>query len=715
MDASRLLLLKPPPGTGALTLVRLRVTEELGLPYTIEGEAYGEKATLVAKDFIGKPVTCSVVQAVEGAEIKRHFHGFVAEFERVGPAPRGLTAYRFTARPEAWRLSLSSDTRIFQQMSVKEIVDLVFKDRGLPAPVAGTGWANGTKRTYCTQFNETDLAFVSRLLEEQGFILFFVQDDGSHELRICKGLTSLPAFAHGDVTALHNAAAIQQLAGWRRANRTRVGKVQFSDMDLERSDPAVTLDEDAPTVKLKDEPDLSGNGVLRRWPSGKSVMHDDQAKPAMQALEGASESFHAETQDPRFAAGVRPNIKVVKEDGSTEDANYAVLAVRHEATDLTGIEAGAGGISRYRGALTLAVANRSWGPPQRHRRPVMPGFCTASVTGPSKEEIHVDEFGRIKVLFRWDHLGKADENSSCWVRVMQPAAGAWGGTWFLPRVGDEVVVAFLEGDPDRPIVVGSVYGKQAKPPFALPANKTQSGYVTRSSKEGGKEDANILRFEDKKGSEEVYLHAQKTLTIKIEGNRTTTIDGKDFGGKVSDVFLIKDGHRTVTIDKGNDTYLLKQGKLTETIETGDHVYLLKTGKLSETIKTGDHIYELATGKLSETIKMGDHAYELGMGNRTSVIKMGNDDLTLKMGNESHKLGLGNFALKCDLGKVTIEAMQSITLKVGASSVKIDQTGVSIEGMMVKISGTAMLQTKAPIAMHKADAIMMIKGGLVMIN
>ena len=190
--------------------------------------------------------------------------------------------------------------------------------------------------------------------------------------------------------------------------------------------------------------------------------------------------------------------------------------------------------------------------PQIHVRPVMAGLYSAKVTGPSGEKIHVDEFGRIKVKFRWDRLGKDDDTSSCWVRVMQSAAGSWGGTWFLPRVGDEVLVAFLDGDPDRPVVTGSVYGKDAKPPFQPGSNRAQSGIRTRSYKSDSADDANILRFEDKKGSEEVFLHSQKDLKVETENDET-----RDTGHNHTEtiqnarVTTIKDSNDTLTLDKGN--------------------------------------------------------------------------------------------------------------------------------------------------------------------
>ena len=235
----------------------------------------------------------------------------------------------------------------------------------------------------------------------------------------------------------------------------------------------------------------------------------------------------------------------------------------------SGLVAGAGGTESYAGSLELVAANRTFMSEARHARPQLAGLYSAKVTGPSGEKIHVDEFGRVKVKFRWDRLGKDDDTSSCWIRVMQSAAGAWGGTWFLPRVGDEVLVAFLDGDPDRPVVVGSVYGKDAKPPFQPGSNRSQSGIRTRSYKSDSAEDANILRFEDKKGDEEVMLHAQKNLCVEIEHDETRMVQNA----------------RTTTIKDSNDVLTLNSGNITTTCDLGS---IMIEAKQSITLKVGQN-------------------------------------------------------------------------------------------------------------------------------
>jgi type VI secretion system secreted protein VgrG len=662
MQPPRLIGIKTPLGDGALTVVKLGVTEELGLPYAIEAEVLGANPDLAPKDLLTQEVTVTVTQRGP-SDLVRHFHGIVAEFRRIGPGAAGKFAYRLVAVPGLWRLGLRRNCRVFQDKTVKQIVKEVLDDHGLTEPA----WNMADQVQpipYCTQFDETDLHFVSRLLEEHGLTYYFTHTASAHEMGVAYSAQGFPQHAGGDTAAVHGAAALDHLGSWRRINRARSAATRLDDMDIERSKPSEVAQKSRPTRSYPEEPPMWSAGEVYHWPGGMSTRSGlDSAEVMMGAAEAASEEFGAEARDPRYVPGARLFVSVLKEDGSEQKKQYVVTAVRHEAYDHSGLVAGAGGTETYGATLRLVQASRVWMPAPRHPRPAMSGMYSAKVTGPGGEKIHVDKYGRIKVKFRWDRKGKDDDTSSIWVRVMQPAAGSWGGTWFLPRVGDEVMVAFVDGDPDRPIVVGSVYGMDSPPPFDPGANKTQTGYRTRSYKSDSKEDANILRFEDKKGSEEVLLHAQKDLTVAVEHDETRTVQNA----------------RTTTIKDSDDTLTLEKGSR------------------------------------SEKISMGDDTLVIEQGSRATTLKMGNEDVKLDMGNEAHKLGMGNFTLTCDLGAVTIEAMQSITMKVGANSVTIDQTGVTIKGILVTAEGTAMTTVKAPMTQVKGDGMVIVQGGLVMIN
>ncbi|WP_268906198.1 type VI secretion system Vgr family protein [Elioraea tepida] len=285
-------------------------------------------------------------------------------------------------------------------------------------------------------------------------------------------------------------------------------------------------------------------------------------------------------------------------------------------------------------------------------RPKLPNLMLGRVVGPKGEEIHVDEYGRVKVQFLWDRLGEGDENASCWMRLSQAWAGSGFGIMALPRIGMEVIVGFLDDDPDHPVVLGCLHNNENKVPVALPENKTQTGIVTRSSTGGGSSDYNALLFEHKAGSEKVTFQAQKDYERLVKNNEKVTI-------------------------KANRTLLIE----------GKQKYDVK-GDYDLTVQQGNHKVEISKGKF---------------------------DTKVGMGNMSVKVSMGNLSTKVNLGKIDSEAMQSIEFKVGTSSVKIDQMGVTIKGMMIKIEGTVMLEAKGLMTKVSGDGMMMLKGGIIMIN
>ena len=284
--------------------------------------------------------------------------------------------------------------------------------------------------------------------------------------------------------------------------------------------------------------------------------------------------------------------------------------------------------------------------------PSVRGVQTAIVVGPAGEEIFVDKYGRVKVQFHWDREGQDDVNSSCWVRVATFWAGTQWGAIHIPRIGQEVIVDFLEGDVNQPIIVGSVYNADKMPPWTLPDNKTISGVKSRSSLQGGADNFNMLSFEDKKGSELVSVQAEKDLTTLVKNDENREVQ-----------------HDRITLVKNDET---------QTVTNNEKIVVEK-------------------------------------GNQTIEIKQGNQSTTLDMGNQSTQLKMGNQTNKIDLGKIETEAMQSIELKVGQSSIKIDQMGVTIKGMMIKVEAQIQGEFKATMTQVSGDAMTTVKGGIVMIN
>jgi len=627
----RLLEIATPLGANVVVLRRLKVTEMIGRPFQMAAEILSTQMDIEPSALIGKTITCTVktnhVQA-------RHFHGVVRSFTRLGAYGRGLSSYMLEAVPRFWQLSRTGDCRIFQDKSVKDIASTIFGEHDV-APVRWGASVPAPPRTYCVQFNETDLDFIQRLLDETGCGYFFEHSQSNHTLVICGANSDYPLVPgdpqvvrpHGDI---HGA-----LTHWHPASALQPGKVAAEDFDGLK--PSTLLKKQANT--LLGTPNASSFEIFR-WPSGQTVRPEaDLAKLGMERFESDADRVDATGNDPTVFAGGR--LKVKPGIDATQSVTWLVSSVVHEAFDETHLSGG--GTSGYSNSLQLMAADRPWRPVAPRPRPPMLGVHSAIVTGPSGEEIHCDEYGRVKVHFLWDRAGKMDETSSCWVRVAQSFSGKWGGSWTLPRIGDEVLIAFVDGDPDRPVAIGSVYNAEQKPIYALPASKTQSGIKTKSSKGGGAANFNELRFEDKKGSEEINIQAEKDMTLLIKNDRTETV-------------------------KNNRT-------------------------------------EVVDGKHTETIKL----------DRTATITKGNESLTVEMGKMDTLVKMGNITTKASLGKIEIEAMQSITLKVGMSKIHMTPTSITIESLQIDVKAKLMLNTQGLLATHKADAIMTVKGALVLIN
>ena len=374
---------------------------------------------------------------------------------------------------------------------------------------AGAARCRPQKRGYCVQFNETDLEFTQRLLEEAGCGYFFEHTQGDHKLVICGANADYPQVPGEPQEVRPHAGHHGAITTWQPSTALQPGKVVAEDFDGLK--PATLKQANAGTILGTPN---AASFEMYRWPGGQTVRPEgDLSKLGMEGFESAADRMSATGNDPTSFAGGR--LKVVAGLRSNSNVRppavtWLVTSVNHEAFDETHL--GGGGSAGYSNSMVLMAADRPWRPPGVRPRPPMLGVHSAIVTGPAGEEIHCDEYGRVKVHFLWDRAGKRDDTSSCWVRVAQGFAGKWGGSWQLPRIGDEVLVAFVDGDPDRPIILGSVYNAEQKPIYTLPANKTQSGFKTKSSKGGGAANFNELRFEDKKGSEEINIQAEKDIT-----------------------------------------------------------------------------------------------------------------------------------------------------------------------------------------------------------
>lgn len=464
------------------------------------------------QDVIGK----SAVLMIHAGDEPRYVHGMIAEFEQREEGKR-LTAYRAVVVPDAFRLLYRKNCRIFQNLSVPDIIDQVLSGAGIQGKaVQKSLGASYTAREYCVQYRESDWAFISRLMEEEGIMYFFEHSDSAHLLVIADGPSAHSPIAGDPSLVFHPPTGAlvkdEHVSRFRYSERVRPGKVSLRDYNFKK--PSLSLDGDS-------QADMDDDLEIYDYPGEYDTPGAASSLSAirLEAFQVTRKTAEGESACPRFVAGAKFSLS----DHAREEFNreYVLTRVEHRGFEPSFESEGGESTAPYANRFWVIPSDIRFRPLPATRKPLISGIQTAIVVGPGGEEIHTDEHGRIKVQFHWDRLGKKNENSSCWIRVAQMWAGpGWGGL-FIPRIGQEVVVEFLEGNPDQPLVVGAVYHGANVPPYSLPGDKTRSTLKSNSSIGGG--GFNEIRFEDKAGSEEIYIHGQKDWTIVIENDKDQTI------------------------------------------------------------------------------------------------------------------------------------------------------------------------------------------------
>ncbi len=482
--------------------------------------------TLQSADFnvssdklLGTPVT--VRAGVE--DYTRYFHGLVDQFRFAG-LKEGWGLYELTLRPALWFLSKTTDNRIFQAKSVVEIIEEILgeQDNLLFELRLKESY---DPRDYCVQYGESDLDFIQRLMEHEGIYYFHEFDEGEHKLILVDDIATLTTTEgmseiefEGD--KLDFAEDPQVITDWDRTDAVVPGSYVHTDYDFTKPSADLMALDELPVGHDEDDKErYSYPGTYVDHGRGKdlaTVRLQEGLSPAQRIV--AVSTARMPWSGARFSLVLYPR--------DAENAEYCILRVDYDLqgkaySSLVGDDEASGFEARY----LLMPGDVQYRPLQVTPKSVMRGPQTAVVVGPAGEEIHTDEYSRVKVQFHWDREGAKDENSSCWVRVSSVWAGAGWGFIQIPRIGQEVIVDFLEGDPDQPIITGRVYNAEQMPPYGLPDNATQSGWKSNSSLGGG--GWNELRFEDKKGSEEVYFQAEKDHNELVKNNETRTI-GNDW-------------------------------------------------------------------------------------------------------------------------------------------------------------------------------------------
>jgi type VI secretion system secreted protein VgrG len=543
----RLARIDTPLGRDVLLLVRIAGQEDISRPFRFDLELQSTRTDIDPDEMLRKPVVVSWLLR-DGS--RRFVHGHINRFGQ-GASDAALTSYRAELVPWLQFLSLRRDCRVFQNMSVPDIVAEVFR-RACFSDFE-VRCADRPVREYCVQYGESDLNFVQRLMEEEGIFYFFEHTERKHILVMADALAHTRECPPPANVSVSDASAPGEdtvtFLEWEKS--VRIGTVTYRDYD--HVQPNFTLEGQAPGQ--------AGEERYEYWP-GRYTTRDDGERLAgyqLEAEEALREGAHGRSGCRNLIAGHR--FRLEEHTNARANQEYLLTSVQHDCRNGEYRSDGAGQSFDYSNAFTCVSARVPYRTRRNVRKPLIRGSQTAVVVGPPGEEIYPDEFGRVKVQFHWDRLGRGDDHSSCWVRVSQPWAGQGWGAQFLPRVGQEVIVDFLDGDPDQPIIVGRVYNARNLPPYQLPANKTQSGFRSDSSPGGSSHHGNEIRFEDRKGSEELYLHAERNLATVVEQDETRAVRGaRSTTIRRNDALVIESGNREVEIVEGDDILVVKGGR-----------------------------------------------------------------------------------------------------------------------------------------------------------
>ncbi len=685
-----------------LVIRRAIITEKMGELTEIQVEMLSPDKTIKLEELLGKILTIHMA-AAEGEE--RKFTGTIVRVERLALRD-GFVHLLADLRPWFWMLQQTTNSRIFQNMTVDKIIEDVFKGHGFSdfqKKLSGTY----EQREYCVQYRETDFDFVSRLMQEEGIYYFFdyAKANNKYEtLVLCDGLSGhTPLTGSSDLFYRAGDDYEQRLPDsvteWASAQQIVPGVVALGDFNFET--PSAKMASVSKTIL---SPDHKHN-KYELYDTPGHYIDANKGKPRAQVRMEAEETEYDRRRGRASVRAMEVGKTFTLKEHPDKDQNqeYLVTAATFylQTTEGYGFEKNSKDLDT--GALEFPEDNSEMYMVEfdvqpkkvqyRNARttpwPEIAGLHTAIVTGPAGKEIHTDKYGRIKVQFHWDRVGKKDEKTSCWVRVVTPWSGKNWGMIHIPRIGQEVVIQFEEGDPDRPICTGMLYNAETMPPYDLPANQTQSGIRTRSSEKGKPDTFNELMFEDKKDAELVRFQAQKDHEKLVKNKSTVTIgyDKLDTGGNGGDGCLSQVVKKDVN----------------ETIKEGDHTFTIETGSQKVSIKTDQT--ETIEGKSTRTVT----------GNDTETIKQGNMVTSVDSGNKTTTVKLGNIQVDAKAGKITMTAMQSIELKVGTSSIKLDPTSVTIKSTMINVQATAKMDAKSPLTTVSGDAMLTLKGGVTMIN
>ena len=633
-------------GSGRWSVVEFSGHEALSRLFEFTLTLASETPDVDPQSLLGTPATLEIVNRFGGAP--RHINGIVSEFG-LQQSGRRNTLYRLVLRPTAWQLTRRSDWRIFQEKTAREIITDVLQAADIPADGFRFELQREyPSRTYCVQAGESDLDFIDRVAVDDGLWYYFEHTDNAHTLvfvdanAVANPIDGVPDVGYHEPEGA--VAERDHIFPFHAGRAVETGSVALRDYDF--THPALDLttevsDTDSATLQRYDYPGAYATGAEGQLRANARL----QAHRAARVRCGGGGGCARLTPGRRFALTDHPVA------GFNRD--YLVTAVEHRGSQSQPLEEEGGQQpTEYDNRFTCIDIDTPYRARPRRAKPVVNGTQSAIVTGPPGEEIYVDEYGRVKVQFHWDRQGQRDENSSCWMRVSQQWAGAaWGGQT-VPRIGHEVLVSYMDGDPDRPIITGRVYHATNVVPHSLPEHQTRTTLKSRTHQGQG---FNELRFEDAKDAEEIYLHAQRNLSIETENDKTQSV------GRDESLHVGRDRQKQVD----NDEHV-SIGRNSRLDVAGNHTAYV--GEDDDSTVGGNQTAHIK----GEAVTTVGESSETRIGDRLDI--QAGDDITALSGTRiALRTGAASLVLTADGdiiirgANVTIEASDSITHKANTIS------------------------------------------------
>jgi type VI secretion system secreted protein VgrG len=703
MVGPRTIEIVPPKEAGPLLFERMTGGETLGQLFEFKIDVLSKNGEIPIPDVLAKPFSVALMR---DNLPPRWFNGIVAGFALAGWTGEHFR-YRAHLRPLLWLLTRTSNCRVFQGINVPDLIMELLGAHGVTVKNQ-LGRENYAPCEYLVQYNETDFNFLSRLMEHEGIYYYFVHGEGTHTLTLVDANTFHDALpGHEKIpfstSGNHPRTLVEHeyIDAWTAAMQVEPGGYAAKEFDFEKPR--------APLLSIVNAPNPHAHAAFEMFEYPGHHLDGTQRDDYVRRRLDEQQLDYEMIQGAGTARGLMPGYLFTLTDHPADKQNleYLVTAASYALTSNQHASGGDENGPDYRCNFSGIQSKRPFRPRVTTGKPVVPGPQTAIVVGPKGNEIWTDKYGRVKVQFHWDRLGAEDDKSSCWVRVAQVWAGSQWGAMHIPRIGQEVLVDFLEGDPDRPIVTGRVYNGDHMPPYALPANQTQSGIKSRSTKGGGPSNFNELRFEDKKGSEHVYLQAEKDLLIHVKNDERRQVGHDRVKEVTQDETTTIGRNRDETV--GKDESISIGGSRDETVALTESVSIgvsrNHTVGAEESVAVGAS-RSLAVGAndstsvgASQSVSVGgsqsvdvgaDQSINVGGGRTLSITK--DDSITI---NGKRTESIAKEAALTVGKKLSIEAADEITIKSGDASIVLKKNGdITIKGKNITIDGGGKVNVKA---------------------